>query len=205
MSDLGKRIRTERLNQQLTLEQLAKKTNLSKSFLSQIERGTGQPSITSLKKIAIELGISVVKLFPNKDNGQEGYSDALRLGGDISERLPYANSVRIVPADRRKRLALPGSKIVYELLTPDMKRPLEVLYMSITPGEHSGDKSIIDAEGDKFGVVLKGALEIRIEDDVYKLEAGDSIYFPANFAHSWRGLEGEKSIEVIWVFTPPCF
>jgi len=205
MPDLGKRIRTERLNQKLTLDQLAKKTNLSKSFLSQIERGSGRPSITSLKKIAMELGISVVKLFPSPDNGQNSASNGLSLPGDISQSHPYAKGVRVVPADRRKRLALPGSKIVYELLTPDMKRPLEVLFMRITPGESSGDRPMIDPMGDKFGVVLKGSLEIRIEKDVYTLEEGDSIYFPADFAHSWRGLKGEEGIEVIWVLTPPCF
>ena len=48
--DLGQRIREERQARQWTLEQFSEKTGLSKSFLSQIERGNTEPSITSLKK-----------------------------------------------------------------------------------------------------------------------------------------------------------
>ena len=68
--ELGKRIRAERQKRQLTLEKFSKKTGLSKSFLSQIERGNTEPSITSLKKIAAEFGYSVVNLFPN-GNGSD--------------------------------------------------------------------------------------------------------------------------------------
>ena len=56
-------IRAERLKRRLTLEQFAERTGLSKSFLSQIERGLAQPSVSSLKKIASQFGISVVQLF----------------------------------------------------------------------------------------------------------------------------------------------
>ena len=61
--DLGQRIREERQARQWTLEQFSEKTGLSKSFLSQIERGNAEPSITSLKKIAAQFGYSVVNLF----------------------------------------------------------------------------------------------------------------------------------------------
>ena len=77
--DLGKRIRAERQKRQLTLEKFSNKTGLSKSFLSQIERGNTEPSITSLKKIAAEFGYSVVNLFPN-GNGNDskwGYQEGI--------------------------------------------------------------------------------------------------------------------------------
>ena len=43
-----------------------------------------------------------------------------------------------------------------------------------------------------------------IGQEVYRLEEGDSIYYPAHVPHSWRALEGD-SIEVIWILTPPSF
>ena len=66
MENLGSRIRDERQKRKLTLEVLSQKTELSKSFLSQIERGLAQPSISSLKRIAREFGMSVVDLFPSE-------------------------------------------------------------------------------------------------------------------------------------------
>ena len=110
----------------------------------------------------------------------------------------------MVRASRRKRLTLPGSYVSYDLLTPDLNRQLEVMFMRINPGEHSGEEPMVDLPGEKFGYVLKGTLEARVGDKIYQLTAGDGIYFPAHFPHSWRGL-GEDSIEVLWVLTPPRF
>ena len=202
--DLGKRIRAERQKRQLTLEKFSAKTGLSKSFLSQIERGNTEPSITSLKKIAAEFGYSVVNLFPN-GNGMEsnwGYQDDIR---EHPVRKPtYINNVSIVRAGKRKRLALPGSNVVYDLLTPDMKRQLEVMYMRVKAGEDSGSEPMLDSPGEKLCFVVKGNLELTVGEDVYLLDEGDTIYYPAHVPHSWRALGGER-VEVIWILTPPSF
>ncbi len=94
--------------------------------------------------------------------------------------------------------------MLYELLTPDLNRRLEVMYMRISEGENSGEEPIVDPAGEKFGLVLHGSLEIHVGEEVHLLQSGDSIYYPAHVPHSWKGIEGEP-IEVIWVLTPPCF
>ena len=71
MEKIGEKIRQQRQKHKLTLDELAKSTGLSKSFLSQIERNLSQPSITSLKKIALRLGISVVNLFKDSRNNDQ--------------------------------------------------------------------------------------------------------------------------------------
>ena len=202
--DLGKRIRAERQKRQLTLEKFSNKTGLSKSFLSQIERGNTEPSITSLKKIAAEFGYSVVNLFPN-GNGNEsnwGYQEGITT--HPVTKTAYRNEVSVVRADMRKRLALPGSNVVYDLLTPDMRRQLEVMYMQVKTGENSGNEPMLDSPGEKMCFVVKGKLEVCVGKDVYQLSEGDTINYPAHVEHSWRALEGE-SIEVIWILTPPSF
>ena len=76
--------------------------------------------------------------------------------------------------------------------------------MRASQGDNSGEESIIDPPGEKFGLVIKGSIEVTTGNVVYKLEAGDSICFPSDIPHSWRALKG-KSINVVWVLTPPYF
>lgn len=204
MEKSGLIIREERKRRNFTLEQFSQRTGLSKSFLSQIERGLSQPSMTSLKKIAYVLGMSVVDLFI-KDTNQNSHYGRFPLYADNGEKnQTYVTDVKVVRADYRKKLSLPGAKVVYELLTSDLRRHLEAVYMKIDPNETSGDEPMKDPPGEKLCIVLKGSLEVRVEDEVHQLHDGDTIYFPAHFVHSWKGL-GNNTIEVIWVSTPPCF
>lgn len=202
--DLGKNIRKERQNRQLTLEKFSQMTGLSKSFLSQVERGITEPSITSLKKIAKQFGFSVVNLFQNGDtlNANWEYHKApIRLQ---EKPMNYVEKAEVVRADKRKRFALPGSNVIYDLLTPDMNRQLEVMYMRVAKNENSGEQPMLDPPGEKVGLVLKGSIEVSVGSEVYQLGEGDSIYYPANVPHSWRALEGDP-IEVVWILTPPSF
>ena len=202
--DLGQRIRSERQRRQWTLEQFSEKTGLSKSFLSQIERGNTEPSITSLKKIAAQFGYSIVNLFPNGQGAEESWEYNNHLAEHKPNNDYYRKDVAIVRAGMRKRIALPGSKVVYDLMTPDMKRKLEVMYMRVSKGENSGEEPMLDSPGEKLCIVMKGSLELRVGEEVYRLEEGDSLYYPAHVPHSWQALDG-NSIEVIWILTPPSF
>jgi len=201
MENLGDTIRDERRKRKLTLERLSEKTNLSKSFLSQVERGRTQPSIRSLKKIAQEFAIDVVDLFSPEQQEKTHRDPSVAVGKNAQA---YVEDVRVVRANRRKSLTLPGSKVSYDLLTPDLNRLVEVIYLRTNPAESSGDEPVIDSPGEKFGVVLNGTLEVRVKDEIYELHSGDSIYFPAHFPHSWRGM-GNEPISAVWVLTPPRF
>jgi transcriptional regulator with XRE-family HTH domain len=204
MTNLGKKIRKERTKRQLTLEQFSKKTGLSKSFLSQLERGLTDPSITSLKKISKQLGFGVVNLFSEENNPDSGWDYNNGSQEYNSKRPPYVGAAEVVRSDKRKRLALPGSNVIYDLLTPDMKRQLEVMYMRVTKGENSGSEPMLDPPGEKVGIVLKGSIEVSVGTEVFQLQEGDTIYYPTDMPHSWRALEGDP-IEVIWIMTPPSF
>ena len=142
MDDLGEKIRSERLKKPLTLKQLAEKTKLSISFLSEIERGLSQPSMASLRRISQALGISLLS-FQDADAGPSVPPDNQRL--DIApypEPGRYIKEVQVVRADQRKKLAYPGRSGFYELLTPDLNRQLEVLYLRMEPGFNSGNSDL---------------------------------------------------------------
>lgn len=204
--ELGRKIREERNKRHLTLEEVSKRTGLSRSLISQVERGKTEPSITTLKKIAATFGFSVVNFFSSNANGitYNGWDYPLKPPEKHTTQTEYIQDIQVVRSDRRKRFALPGSNVVYDLVTPDMNRQMELLFMVVKPGDTSGDEPMVDLHGEKIGLVLKGTLEVTVSDQVFLLEEGDCICYPANVPHSWRAVEGE-SIEVVWVLTPPSF
>ena len=203
MTELGERIREERRKRRLTLQQFGERAGLSKSFLSQVERGLTEPSVSSLKKIAGQFGISVVQLFAENKNGR-GKMLLQHFGKNKLNESPYAEDVNVIRANLRKRFKLPASNITYDLLTPDLRRKLEILFVRAEPGEHSGDEPMVNIPGEKFVLLLKGKLEITVRDEVFVLNQGDTIYHPAHVPHSWRCL-GQESAEIILVMTPPSF
>ena len=204
--ELGGKIREERNKRRLTLEAVSKRTGLSRSLISQVERGKTEPSITTLKKIAATFGFSVVNFFSRNGNGvsTKGWEYPQASPERSVAQPEYIRDIQVVRSDRRKRFALPGSNVVYDLATPDMNRQMELLHMVVKPGETSGHEPMVDLQGEKIGLVLKGVLEVTVNDEVFLLDEGDCIYYPANVPHCWRAVKGE-SIEVIWVLTPPSF
>lgn len=203
MENVFQIIREERRKRKLTLEQLAKDTGLSKSFLSQVERGRAEPSVTSLKKIAQRFGMSVVDLFSGFEP-QDIPTGASPGSASNTEGPEYVKDIKLVRADQRKKFTLPGSHIEYEMITPDLQRHMQMLYLRFEPGESIGDGPITDPRGDKCFVVLHGSVEYRLGEETYELNAGDSIYFPAQLPQYWHGI-GDQHIEALVIMTPPWF
>ncbi len=69
---LGEQIRKERKRKNYTLEQLAERLNVSTTFIGQIERAKGIPSLETLVKIANTLGVSADALLFGDLNAQAG-------------------------------------------------------------------------------------------------------------------------------------
>lgn len=206
--ELGKQIRRERLMRSLTLKDVSERTNLSISLLSGIERGKSMPSMASLRLIAQTLGISLMTFREEKENSKPNQIDFSFQSDHVQSdrersRNQYINDVRVVRAGERKKLAYPGSDAFYEMLSPDLNRLLQVLWCSNKPGHKSGPE-IIDPPGEKFLLVLKGSYEFTIRGDAILLNEGDSLYYPADAAVSWKVL-GDTPGETLLVITPPGF
>lgn len=203
MDGIGPLVRRHRRRYGITLKELASKTDLSISFLSEIERGVAKPSMTSLRKIAHALGISLLS-----------FSDLDRDPADSDQEMPYPREVgrndgfikttSVVRAGRRKKLGYPDRPGFYELLTPDLCRRLEVLYVKIEPGFETGPEPLMDPPGEKFIYVLKGQYHITINGETNVLSAGDSIYYPASAPVFFKNI-GDEPVELIFALTPPIF
>ena len=201
MDKLGIKIRRQRQNKNMTLKMLSESSGLSVSFLSEIERGVSKPSMTSLRSIAQVLGISLLSF------ADESASDDVINSSLISiekNNNSYISETKVVRANQRKRLGYPDRPGYYELLSPDLNRLLEVLYVKIEPGFETGSEPILDPPGEKFTLVMKGLYQVTINNDEYILNAGDSIYYPANAAKNKKNI-GDIPVELILIVTPPGF
>lgn len=204
MDDLGKRIRAQRRKRSLTLKQLAEMTGLSIGFLSEIERGVSEPSMASLRKIRESLGVSLLSFRDSEDEHRENNSLLSILAGRSNGAERYIQDARVVRAGQRKKLAYPGRPGFYELLTPDLNRLLEVLYFKMEPDFDTGPEPITDPPGEKCMVILSGQIDFRVYDEVYHLEAGDSLSYPAMAPVGWK-VGPHEEVEGILIVTPPGF
>jgi transcriptional regulator with XRE-family HTH domain len=175
---LGARIKTRRKQLNLSLRELAEQVDLTASFLSQIERDQSSPSIDSLRKI----------------------SEALKT--PIFYFLSEANGVSpVVRHDQRLKLQKPNSQLVYELLTPNITGQMEAILFEQEPG--GGNYAELPTEHtEEFIYVLQGRLEVRLNDKVYHLDPGDTIYFEGPTLRSLAAI-GDQTLRVIAVITPP--
>jgi transcriptional regulator with XRE-family HTH domain len=207
--ELGVRLKEIRRGKGVTLQQIADQTGLSKSFVSQIETGTANPSIGSLKKITDVLGVPLGALFTNGEHGPADIGagtapNGLTNGADqgAAAGVESGGAVRVVRRNRRKVLIEPGKKGKMYLLTPDLQRKLEVILGEEEPG--NADEEWYSHVGEECGFVLEGRYEVSVGDQVFVLEAGDSIYYPSHLPHKTRVL-GDEPVKTIWVITPPSF
>lgn len=175
---IGRQLARLRHQQRLTLAEVARKTGLSVSFLSSLERGQANASIATLQKLAHLYRTNVLSLF----GGQEAENRLVR------------------PRDRRVLQPHPG--VDMELLAFG-NTMMEPHLFRIAPGASSGGS--YHHEGEEFIYVLQGKLEIWLDEvERYVLEGGDSLYFESSQAHRWSSL-AEKETVLLWINTPPTF
>lgn len=183
-SDLGEQIRRLRVEQNLTLEEVARRSGCSLGSLSQLERGKGNPAFFTLVNIAHALDVPLARLL----HVERSASPIVRRG-EGRQLNPHP-----IPND---------ADAIYELLTPDLDRALEVIRFEIPPGVSTEATPFVH-RGEEFGYVLQGVQEVHVNGVTHTLHAGDSISFPSTLPHWFRN-PGPDSLIGICVCTPPTF
>jgi len=183
LANVGIQVRALRKEKGLTLAELSEATNLSPAIVSQIERGLANPSFTTLAQLAHGLGIPVGKLFPSHS---ENRSPVVRR------------------ADRRDLKGVAPEAVgeaVYELLTPDLNRTIEALWV-VTPPGHDTSADPFTHGGEEVGIILSGKKDVYLDGQKYELEAGDSITFDSTIPHWYKNSYDETCV-AIWINSPP--
>ena len=180
---LGEEIKALRKAKRMTLGQLGQATGLSNGFISQIERGQNRPSVTALFKISRALGVSVGWFFPT------------------TQAEDTSRNTHVVRRRERRSIDYDDG-IRDELLTPGLGGNLELLSCRFPAG--SGVENAYHHEGEEAGVVMRGALDLWVEETLYHLKEGDSFAFDSATPHRYRNPTQDETV-VIWAITPPNF
>jgi transcriptional regulator with XRE-family HTH domain len=168
---LGARIRELRTGSRLTLVQLAAATGLSHPFLSQLERGLAQPSLASLRRIAVALETSPIELIAASDPADDTPGAIeLHRAGDGAIAGGFSSGAA--------RMLARGARTFH---------PMEVEADTLVPP----DEPFTHAE-EEFVYVVDGAIRIQLDDETYDLAAGDSLYYPGGVGHRWWSADGGR-------------
>jgi len=173
---IGPRIRRARRERQMTIEQVAVATGLTKGFLSQVERDLAQTSVASLVRICDVLDLPIGSLFE-------------------------ATQTNFVSREGKSRVHLGGHGIEEYLLSASSEKRLQVIETIVQPGGGTGSERYAFPAKSEFVHVLIGQLSIAIGDETLLLNPGDSLTFAAQEDHIWSN-PGDVETHAIWVFSP---
>ena len=174
---LGAHLRHLRRSRKLSLAAVAAEAGISVAFLSALERSRMSASVGTLRKLARFYGVNILSFF------------------DPTEENPHL----VRPAERKRLQA--GRGVRMELLAWG-NTVMEPHLFRIAPRAGSGDSYSHD--GEEFLYMVRGQLQISLEDRAFRLATGDSFYFESNTPHRWSN-PGKQEAWVLWVNTPPTF
>lgn len=177
--EIGTKIRELRIFNGLTQEELADRSELSKGFISQLENDLTSPSISTLEDILQCLGVTINEFFSQeKDPIQVVFKDE-----DYFEKIDEEL----------------GNKTEWIIPTAQ-KNMMEPIRLTLEPGGETYPDN--PHEGEEFGYVLKGEINIIIGKEKHKAKAGESFYYTPDKKHY---ITSKKGAEILWVSTPPSF
>ena len=176
--DIGKKLRELRKQNDLTLEDLASRSELTKGFLSQVERNLTAPSIATLEDILEALGSNLSEFFHEEEEKQ------IVFGTDdffVDEKEDYQ----------------------VEWIIPNaQKNQMEPILLELPAGGESF--TVEPHDGEEFGYVLEGAIILMVGEEKHIVHKGETFYLSGKSRHYLKN-EKKTTAKVLWVSTPPLF
>jgi len=173
---IGARLRTARQARGLTLDQVAQGAGLTKGFVSRLERDDVSPSVASLVAVCDTLGLRVGELFDP----------------------PRTSLIR---AGEGRLINFGGEGAVERLVTPGTQSAIEVIHSVIEVGGNGGAELYTLTCDAECVYVLRGSIEVVLEQGAQTVTAGDAMTFPGRSPHTWRN-PGDATAEVLWMLAP---
>lgn len=178
--EIGEKLKRLRMEKQLTQEELANRCELSKGFISQLERDLTSPSIATLTDILDVLGTNLKGFFSE----------------DYQEKVVFTKEDMFETSD---------DKLKYNLLwlvSNAQKNFMEPILITLEEnGRYTEEEP---HEGEEFGYLLSGAIMLHLGNKKYKVRKGESFYFKPTVNH-FISNAGSSIAKVIWISSPPSF
>lgn len=174
---VGSRLRELRRARGLTVAELAAQADLTAGFISQLERDLTSASLASLARICDVLGITIGYLL----SGSPGVTVFRRDEQPIAE---------------------PGYEGQEHRLIVTRERRFNATRSRIAPGAGAGEGLYTFPADVELVYVLAGALELRVNDDVFLVECGDALTYSPRDPHTWRNPSADEEADVMWFAIP---
>ena len=179
---LGADLRALRKARGLTLVDLAETLDRSVGWLSQVERGMSEPSVTDLRHLAAALDVSVSSLFRQSAS-------------------PSPEQGLIVRKGARRPIGSREAGLVEELLSPDLTDDFEVLHSTFEPQSKLTETVMRPTQ--EVGFVISGKIDLWIDGEEFTLGEGDSFRTrgqPMRWANPY-----DVPCVAVWVISPPVY
>ena len=177
---IGEKIKELRIQKSLTQEELADRAELSKGFISQLERDLTSPSIATLVDMLQCLGTNLEEFFT----------------GSSSEQVVFKKTDYFEKYDSELK-----NEIKW-IIPNAQKNMMEPILLTLEPGGSTYPDN--PHEGEEFGYVLSGSITLHIGNKTFKAKKGESFYFTAKMKH-YITASDKSGASLIWVSTPPSF
>lgn len=178
--EIGSKIKRRRIKLNLTQEELAARTELSKGFISQLERDLTSPSIATLMDILEALGTDLAEFFSER----------------AEEKVVFCADDVFVKEDEET-----GHSIRW-LIPNAQKNELEPILVTLKSGGSTPEDD--PHEGEEFGYVLLGGVTLVVGDRKFRVKKGESFCFKPLSVHCVKNT-GKTEAKLLWVSTPPSF
>lgn len=179
--EIGDRIRRLRLQRGLTQEELADRCELSKGFISLLERDLTTTTLDTLGDILESLGSDFATFFAKTGE----------------EKLVFGEEDIFIKEDEEQLCGC-----IRWLIPSAQKNSMEPILVEMAPGGSTAEDD--PHEGEEFGYVLSGSVKLIVGDRTERVRKGESFYFKPTAPHRIINA-GKSPCKVIWVSTPPSF
>lgn len=177
---VGRNVRRERLKYGLSLNDLARETDLSPSFLSLLENGKAMPSLKVLDRLAKFFSINIAVLVSEDDEDDE-------------ERVfHFPKNAQIKVSTKSER--------TLRFLLPKVGLGIEPVLVTLQP--HVTSVNMTQHRGYEFGYVIEGTIQVQVgEKEPVTCRQGDSVIYQSSFPHRLLN-HGDKVAKGLWVGLP---